>query len=185
MMLSLYFTAFWWIMRGADFMRPSALHRGFTFLWMYVTGWVLLVIATVLEDRFQIATGYIFVFFEASLFLAALITLLELFALPTKSEYARFAQDEDETRDNIQALPHSDALIGPGAEDGADEEPTENTPLFGGDADASRIVPSFANYARRCLGGGVDGANDRVDHKVRIFSIKFSYFTNIQAAQTL
>jgi hypothetical protein len=159
MMLSLYLIAFWWIMRGADFIRPSALHRGFAFLWMYLMGWAFLVVATVFEDRFRIATGYLFVFFESSVFLATAIGLCELFALPTKGTYAQFVRDEYETR---EALPDSNALIAPDA----DEEATETTPLFGGDGAMSQRATTFANYARRALREGRDGNSDEVDNKV-------------------
>lgn len=164
MMLSLYFIAFWWIMKGADFIRPSALHRGFAFLWMYLLGWVFLVAATVFEDRFRIATGYLFAFFESSVFLATVISLCELFALPTKSDYAQLVRDEFHTR---EALPDSNALIAPDL----DEEATETTPLFGGDGTVSQRATTFANYARRAVRGGGDGNNDEADNKVYIVSL--------------
>ena len=163
MMLSIYFAAFWGVMRGADYIRPSALHRGYAFLWMYITGWGLLVVATVFEDRYQIATGYLLVFLELSLFLATLITLCDMFALPKKSDYAQCVQEEEEIRDNIGALPHSDALIG---NQPADEEATETTPLMGGDGTTSQGVTTFANYARRrSIGSGVDSSTDKSNDK--------------------
>jgi len=155
-------------MRGADFIRPSALHRGYAFLWMYLIGWAFLVAATVLEDRFRIATGYLFVFFESSVFLANVIGLCELFALQTKGGYAQLVRDEFETR---EALPDSNALIAP-VED--EEEPTETTPLFGGDGAVSQRATTFANYARRAVGVGGDGSNDEVDNKVCIVSLYIS-----------
>ena len=146
-------------MRGADFIRPSALHRGFAFLWMYSMGWAFLVAASVFEDRFRIATGYLFVFFESSLFLGTVISLCELFALPTKSDYTQFVRDEFETR---ESLPHSNTLIAPDP----DEEATETTPLFGGDGTVSQRATTFANYARRAVRGGGIGNNDEADNKV-------------------
>jgi hypothetical protein len=160
MMLSLYFIAFWWIMRGADFIRPSALHRGYAFIWMYLMGWAFLIAATVFEDRFKIAIGYLFVFFESSVFLATVISLCELFALPTKGDYVQFISIEYETR---EALPDSNALIVP---DAGEEEATETTPLFGGDGTVSQRVTTFANYARRAVRGGGIGSNDEADNKV-------------------
>ena len=168
MMLSLYFVAFWWIMRSADYMRPSALHRGYAFVWMYIIGWALLVAATVFEDRFQIATGYLFVLLEASLFLATLITLLDMFTLPKKNDYAQFAQNEEERQDNIGALPQSDTLIGTDRDAAADEGATETTPLVGGDGAMSRHVTTFAHYSRRSIGSTqVDGSLDESDDKER------------------
>ena len=159
MMLSLFFVAFWWIMRGANFMRPSALHRCFAFLWMYLMGWAIVVAATVLEDRFQIATGYLFVFFESSVFLATAISMCELFVLLRKSDYAQFVRDGHEIR---EALPDSSNLIAPEA----DEEATETTPLFGGDGTMSQRATTFAYYARRAVRGSGDGNNDEVNNKV-------------------
>ncbi len=145
---------------GADFIRPSALHRGFAFLWIYLMGWAFLVAATVFEDRFRIATGYLFVFFESSVFLATAISLCELFALPAKGDYARSVRDEHESQ---EALPDSNALIAPDADE---EDATETTPLFGGDGTVSRRATTFANYARRAVHGGGDGNNDEIDNKV-------------------
>jgi hypothetical protein len=132
---------------------------------MYLMGWAFLVAATVFEDRFQIAAGYVFVFFESSVFLATVISLCELFALPTKSEYVIFVMDQLDTRENIRGLPGSNALIAPDAEE-LGEEATETTPLFGGDEAVLRRATTFANYARRTLRGGGDGNNDAVDNKV-------------------
>lgn len=176
-MLSLYFTAFWWVMRGADYMRPSALHRGYAFLWMYIMGWAVLVAATVFEDRFQIAAGYLFVFLEASIFLAALITLCEMFTLPKRSDYAQFAQEEEERQDNIGAVPQTDALIGNGQEQTAHDEATETTPLVGGSGAVAQQVTTFANYARRSIGStGGDGSSDKSDDKAGLFVQIYIFF---------
>jgi hypothetical protein len=167
-------------MRGADFIRPTALHRSIAFLWMYLMGWAFLVAATVLEDRFRIATGYLFVFFESSVFLATAIGLCELFALPTKGDYAQSVRDEYETR---EAPPDSNVLIAP-EEDEA--EATETTPLFGGDGTVSRRATTFANYARRAVRGGGDGNNDEVDNKVyMVYNSIFGFTANLLSAQTL
>jgi hypothetical protein len=163
MMLCLYFTVFWFVMRGADFVRPSALHRGYAFLWMFIIGWALLVVATVLEDRYKIASGYIIVFFHSGVFLATLISLCELFALPKKADYANFAHGEQETRNGIDALPNAESLIAPSGDEIPEDDPTEETPLFGGDSNGSRRSTTFANYARRSFGGATDGADDDFD----------------------
>lgn len=66
MMLSLFYFVFWTIMAGANFARPSALHRGYSVIWLFTLAWVLEVVNTVFEDRFRIAAGYTFVFFHAA-----------------------------------------------------------------------------------------------------------------------
>ena len=184
-MLSLNFCVFWFILRGADFARPSALTRGYAYMWMFFIGWCVLVAVTAFEDRYNIASGYIFVFFEVAVFIALVISLLELFLLPTKAQYANAAHAEHDTVAANDALPDSDQLIAPSQEelpheeeeghvtqtDGpAPEEPTEDTPLLGGSSngdatnDAHVSLPTtFANYARRSIGGtssAVDGPAD-------------------------
>jgi hypothetical protein len=166
MMLSLQFTSYWFIMRGADFVRPSALHRGYVFLWMFVLGWAVLVAATVFEDRFRIASGYLFVFFESAIFLGTLISLCESFVLPSKSAYGKYKQNQRENQTQTEALPESDVLISHRGGLDDDEEPTEETPLFGGiDGAGGRRVTTFANYARRSLGGREE-AKDEFDASV-------------------
>lgn len=89
MMASLFYFVFWTIMAGANFARPSALHRGYAIIWLFAISWFIEVVNTVFEDRFRIAAGYTFVFFHAATFLATLITLCELFALPSKMSFAQ------------------------------------------------------------------------------------------------
>lgn len=170
MMLTLFFTSFWFVMKGADFVRPSALHRGYTLLWMFLIGWAILVATTVFEDRFGIASGYIFVFYESAIFLATLISFVELFALITKDNYAKFSATEQDNRDGAEALPDSEALIAPAADEHEDvEEASETTPLFG--ADNSRVPKhrgrgTFANYARSV--SGADDAGDQSGGQVSV-----------------
>lgn len=177
-MLSLNLCAFWFVLRGADFVRPSALTRGYAYMWMFFLGWCILVGVTVLEDRYNIAAGYIFVFYMIAVFLALVISLLELFLLPTKAQYADAAHAEhDAVAANNDVLPDADQLIAPAQQelpdsdeeeharqtDGpAEGEPTEDTPLLSGDGNNDSIPTTFANYARRSLGGdrSVDGPSD-------------------------
>jgi hypothetical protein len=146
---------------------------------MYLMGWAFLVAATVFVDRFRIAAGYLFSFFESSIFLATVISLCEMFALPTKSDYAQFVSDEYEAR---EALPDPNAVIAAGADE---EEATETTPLFGGGGTVSQRATTFANYARRAVRVGGDGNNDEVDKKVNNISLDIPFFAKLFSAQTL
>lgn len=161
MMISLFYFVFWAIMRGADFTRPSALHRGYIHIWLFTLGWILLVGVTVSEDRFQIASGYLFVFLQSALFLTTFITLAELFALPNQKSYGTQARDRHEIRDHLDAVPNADALIAPSPgefdgssqreEDDRDEDndhPSETTPLVGR-SDDENSGPTFATTYRR------------------------------------
>lgn len=154
-------------MRGAAFVRPTAFHRAYTLLWMFVIGWAVLVATTVFEDRFGIASGYIFVFYESVIFLATLISFLELIALPTKDSYAKHQASEREDQLARDELPEAEALLAPNVEEG-EQEATETTPLFGGDGSRTPKQRSsvFANYSRRTLGG--DGARDDSQDRVRL-----------------
>jgi len=152
MSLSLFFIAFWFQMAGCNFIRPSALHRAYAFIWMFAIGWGLLIAATVFEDRFKISAGYLFVFYQGAIFLATVISLSELFALPTKSSIVEASQDEHETRNGFQAVASDEivgALDGNQSNDGA--EATENTPLVGGGSDSAPSfgATTFANRYRQ------------------------------------
>jgi hypothetical protein len=161
--LSAQFLVFWFIFSGAAFVRPSAVSRTYAFLWLFTLGWMVLVVVTVFEDRFKIASGYFLVIFESAVFLAAFVGLCELFALPTKRDYAALVREEEDARDATSALPDHDALLAPTADE-HDEEATETTPLFGGDGHRPSTAPTFGtNYRRaRSLGASIntDGAHD-------------------------
>ncbi|KAI0015103.1 hypothetical protein F4780DRAFT_116247 [Xylariomycetidae sp. FL0641] len=161
MMLSLFYFMFWTIMSGANFARPSALHRGYAFFWLFLIGWAILVADTVFEDRYQIAGGYMFVFFHSAVFLAAFVALCELFALPKKYDFARRVHDNhdrrDHARDHMDNVSHADDSMAPtrdemGDEDDGDDEgdqapATETTPLVGGRSDRT----TFATRYRRSI----------------------------------
>lgn len=143
MFVSLGYFAFWCIMRGADAARPSALHRGYVNIWLFSIGWTILVAVTVFEDRFQISSGYHFVFLHSALFLTTLISISELFALPDKKTWGQEFQSENEGRDHDQRSVNTDTVIAPepGELDGNDsddedgdvgrEQPSVIAPLLG------------------------------------------------------
>ena len=87
MMASAWVFLAWFVSRLADFARPSALHRIYTFTWLFVLAWAMLVVATVYENQRHLAGGYVVVFHFCGIFLATWISYLELFCLPRKFEY--------------------------------------------------------------------------------------------------
>ncbi|KAK2022312.1 putative zinc metalloprotease [Colletotrichum zoysiae] len=157
MTLSLFFLVFWTIAKGASVVRPSALQRGYAHIWLFTISWVILVGVTAAADRLKIASGYPFAFFHSAVFVSTLISLCDLFALPSKKEFAQNARDDQQTRDNISEVPNSDALISPRhshVEDDVAEEPTETTPLRSGengDGNNGTIRTTFATTYRRSL----------------------------------
>jgi len=145
MMLSLFYFAFWTIMAGANFARPSALSRGYAIIWIYAISWLLLVLNTVFEDRFSIGSGYVFVFLNSATFLAVLITLLEQLRLPTKLVWALQSHpDHHVSEDHLESVPH------PGNRDVDDGgEPTESSPLIRSNNDNHHGTTFGGGYRQR------------------------------------
>ena len=169
-MMTIFFFVFWSVMRVADFVRPSAFHRTYALLWLFGIFWVLLVGATVLEDRKHIASGYIIVFTMTSVFAALLISLLEQFSLKTKRAYIEeldvrsngsvdaVGADEDEGEADESAVlispsPGEGVSVGETAaddddDDNVNDEPTETSPLIGGSLRNSRPTTFVTGYRR-------------------------------------
>ncbi|KAK4691521.1 hypothetical protein P7C71_g5502, partial [Lecanoromycetidae sp. Uapishka_2] len=140
MMISAWVCVVWAGTTTADFFRPTAFHRAYTLLWMFLASWLVLVATTVFERNPKIASGYLVMFYFACIFLATTVVFFELFHLPKKSDYA----DEIEgPRENTIARSRpgsisSSRLMGPSEEeqpldedDGEEhEDPTESTSLL-------------------------------------------------------
>lgn len=146
MSIAIFYSSFWLIMRGSSYVRPSALHRGYSLMWLFVITWAFQIFVAVCEDRFHIGAFYFAAFFHTGVFLALLISLLELFALPSKADFARQMQDAD---------PPSNLLSNDGADDEEEEEAeaSETTPLRAGEdgygAVESEEQTTFATGYRR------------------------------------
>ncbi|KAK9768985.1 hypothetical protein SCAR479_02229 [Seiridium cardinale] len=162
MMLALFYFAFWVIMAGANFVRASALHRGYAFFWLFIMSWAVLVAVTVFEDRFHIAAGYPFVFFQLAVFLASLLSLFEQFRLPKKTTFAQKARSDHDTEvstnvnvdDHPEQVPPEDSVNEAAAaenganEDEQEEEPDETRPLIGGNSNKNRSFTFGTGYRR-------------------------------------
>lgn len=88
MLLSAWLFVAWVLACSSDWLRPTALHRAYALLWMFVAGWVVLVIITVFEKKVKIAGDYFMVFYFAAIAIATSISFFELFGLQRKAEYA-------------------------------------------------------------------------------------------------
>jgi hypothetical protein len=138
MTISLFYFAFWLIMRGSSFVRPSALQRAYVLLWLFILGWAIQVLAAVAEDRWKIGSLYFTAFLHTAIFLALFISLLELSALPGKQDFARQLHDADQTggaeEEGDSRSDEAHRQEGTGNEEGDDESEsaTETTPLRGG-----------------------------------------------------
>ncbi|CAD0025447.1 unnamed protein product [Aureobasidium pullulans] len=141
MMLTAWLSTAWFFFRLGDAVRPSALSRAYVLIWLYALSWLGLVAATIGEQRMRLGSGYFLIIYNASVFLALLISYLEFFALPKKSVYV-----EQVTYASGTALPsptrsgslvshnvvdHDDASRGraPAANDNEDAD--ERTSLLG------------------------------------------------------
>ncbi len=154
MMMSAWVFIAWFGFRAIDFVRPTALQRAYSFFWMFLGGWIVLVVATVFEQSIKLAGVYFIVFYFSGIFLATAISVAELFALPRKSEYAEIAE-RSERRPGTNQRPgsiSSSRLLEPSTgervqEDadiveGEEAEPTETTSLIRGERH-----PTFAHYS--------------------------------------
>ncbi|KAJ6441330.1 cyanamide hydratase [Purpureocillium lavendulum] len=156
MTMSLFYFAFWLIMRGSSFVRPSALHRGFVLIWLFVLTWVIQVFAAVAEDRMGIGALYFAAFLHTSVFSCLLISLLEQLALPGKQEFARQLEDaeEDHAAQNAPQGPGEAANPEQQEEHDGDDgaEATETTPLRTGEQNYGSNTPTtFASTYRRSV----------------------------------
>ncbi|KAJ4263005.1 hypothetical protein NW762_006618 [Fusarium torreyae] len=161
MTLSIFYFAFWLIMRGSAFVRPSALHRGFVLIWLFALGWGVQVVCAVAEDRMHVGALYATVFFQSSIFLALLISLLEQFALLGKHDFALQLHDAHQAHDVSSRNNEQESRLQPENEpaqaesednEGGTDEATETTPLRAGESGyGSNNQTSFANTYRRSV----------------------------------
>lgn len=96
MLLAAWIVTAWFVLRGADYVRPSALHRAHALGWLFAGFWCILVLVTIAENNFNIAGGYFIVIYFASISAALLISYLEFFAVPAKSDYVRVTTQAEE-----------------------------------------------------------------------------------------
>ena len=126
MMLSAWLFVAWFLSRAIDFARPTALHRAYSLLWMFLLEWVILVVVTVYEQRLKIAGDYFLVFYFGAVFLSTFISFLELFGLQRKSVYAdEFGVHEyGEVTGSCPRSSSSSRLLATNAEEQPPQSPT-------------------------------------------------------------
>ncbi|KAK7967684.1 peptidase family M28 [Apiospora aurea] len=152
MMASAWIYCMWFLARATNFIRPTALNRHYALLWLFVVGWVLLVVETVYEERYQLALGYPVVWYFLAVSAATLLGFLELFSLPTKFQYAEdqsFEADaqrprtaESDPQDRPQSSGTQPNAVTNGENQDDTEEATESTSLLRGSK------TTFARYTR-------------------------------------
>ena len=166
-MLCAWFSVAWFFFAGADRVRPTALHRMYSLIWLYAITWIFTVAVTVGENNFQIGSGYFVVIYNASVFVALLVSYMECFALPTKSTYVEHVAHVDEHNDRSRRASHSSRSLlnenRPRASRDGEDEPTESTSLLRGND--SRGGETFTRHGKRRHPDN-DGALDDSEDKL-------------------
>ncbi|KAF2160439.1 hypothetical protein M409DRAFT_70407 [Zasmidium cellare ATCC 36951] len=146
---SAWFAVAWFVLKGASSIRPTALQRMFVLIWLYVLSWVLLVLTTVGENNLHLGSGYFFVIYNASVFVALLISYLELFVLPNVQKYVEHVLgvqgDAASTRPGSRS---SRNLLDQGDNANDDGEATERTSLLRGRTNRTN-QNTFTGVSRR------------------------------------
>ncbi|EUC28591.1 hypothetical protein COCCADRAFT_9056 [Bipolaris zeicola 26-R-13] len=157
MMLSAWFTVAWFLSRGADAMRPSALQRMYALIWLFIGSFILLIVVTVFVNNYQLAGGYPMLFHFAAVFVAILLSYLELFFAPTKSAYARHIDQVNHLRQDSESTsrPVTGSTSASRSDERAapDDDATETTSLLRGNR------RGFARYGTR-RDSTSDGSDD-------------------------
>jgi hypothetical protein len=130
-MLAAWFSVAWFLSRGASAMRPSALHRMYALIWLFIGSFALLAFFTVLANNYQVAGGYFALFYFAGVFCALALSYLELFFAPSKTAYARHFEPADEP--SSRPLTGSTSAARSDDRPIADDDATETTSLLRGD----------------------------------------------------
>jgi hypothetical protein len=168
MLLTAWFSIAWFLSTMADKVRPTALSRMYTLLWIYVISWIALVFATVGENNFKLASGYFLVVYNASVFVALLISYLELLALPKKKKYVEHVANAGSPHSTRPASVSSRRLLDeneerPRSSEGDHEEPAnERTGLLrGGERRAQNTFARFGGRRNQDVNGPLDENEDQ------------------------
>ena len=162
MMLSAWSAVAWFFFAGADRVRPTALQRLYNLIWLYVLSWIALVAVTIGENNLRIASGYFVVIYNASVFVALLISYLELFALPTKQAYVEHVSAADqEIQRSRRGSQSSRTLLASRARE--DDEATESTSLLrGGDRRSGNTSTGLAKSRHPDTDGTLEETDDNL-----------------------
>lgn len=122
MMVSAFVFIAWFFSRFADYVRPSALIRAYSFGWICLAWWLFLVVALVHEESYHLSGGYFALFFSATAFFATWLSYLELFSLPSKKKFCRdkvYGEDAPSISSRQPSRPGSSRRV---EENNSDEE---------------------------------------------------------------
>ena len=159
MFVSAWLSLAWVCVTTADHFRPTAFQRLYAIMWIGLAAWLAHIVAAIYENKQKLGGAYLMFFYHAAIFLAAMISLLELFGLPKKQDYASELQNANPTS-RRGTIPESGSvssaqLLGPPddegqghhasetAEDEEGEDADERTSLLGGGRGG---LTSFKHY---------------------------------------
>ncbi|RMY51060.1 hypothetical protein D0863_14696 [Hortaea werneckii] len=120
LMLCAFFFISWFILAGADRVRPTALQRFYCLLWLYILTWIMLVGATVGENNYKLASGYFIVIYNATVWVALVVGYMEMLGLPTKRRFVEYlssvgmrghVEDDVNEDDGDAAMDESTSLL--------------------------------------------------------------------------
>ena len=171
MMLSAWLVVTWLFLSTANHFRPTAFQRLYSIMWVSLGGWIVLIAATVAEQKQKIAGTYLVFFYHACIFLATTICLLELFGLPRKSEYVAAIQDNQPSQatgiyrdsgsiSSAQRLAPSDEEDRGGEIDENVEDDDERTSLIRGSGPGRTTFKHYTSPNQRA-----DVANETVEQE--------------------
>ena len=149
MMLSAWLFVVWFLSRAADFVRPTAFHRAYALLWMFVGGWFILVVTAALEERLKLAAGYFVFFYFAAIFVATSIAFLELFGLPKKLDYAETYESNEDGATNAGASPRTGSVASSRLPEPALEEAVEEADPEGSEHEEATESTSLLRKGKR------------------------------------
>lgn len=169
MMLAAWFSIAWFFSTMADKVRPTALSRMYTIMWIYVFSWIAMVFVTIGENNFKLASGYFMVVYNASVFVALLISYLELLALPKRKKYVEHVAGSNSAHSTRPASISSRRLLEeteerPRSSEGEHEEASERTGLLRGGERRSKNT--FARFG----GSRNQNVNDPLDDDDRFLA---------------
>lgn len=160
MMLSAWFSVAWFLLTMADRVRPTALSRFYTLLWMYIFSWLAMVLTAVSENNLEVASGYFVVIYNASIFVALLISYLELLGLPKHHAFVEHVVEATSPQSTRPGSVSSRRVLEQ-SEDPNEEEvgdTNERTGLLR--SGASRTHNTFGRGRNRDVNRPLDGHDD-------------------------
>ncbi|KAF4555673.1 Peptidase family M28-like protein 4 [Elsinoe fawcettii] len=149
MMLSAHIAISWFLLTLLSAVRPTALSRLYALLWLYIVTWVLLLAAAIASARLDIAGLYFVLIYNLTVLLSLHISYIELFALPSKAQYAAHVAVGASRRPSHDPQPQASSRPTSSRAANETEDPSERTALLSPTSTRPRDRQTFARYNQR------------------------------------